>query len=128
MNCIKTLLLAAAITVLRAGAASAQSQIYDFITIAGRAGTQGTADGTNSAARFNNPSGVALDGAGNVYVADWNNHTIRKITPVGTNWVSSTIAGLAGSPGSAGGTNSQARFNFPIGIAVDSGVNIYVAD
>ena len=52
-------------------------------TFAGTPGVIGSADGTGSAALFNNPSGVATDGAGNVYVADSNNFTIRKITPAG---------------------------------------------
>ena len=46
-------------------------------TLAGLAGNSGSADGTGSAARFNYPAGVAVDSAGNVYVADTNNHTIR---------------------------------------------------
>src|SRR5437867_401690 len=106
MKSNQSLLLAMFIIVLRPGAASAQSQIYNFITMAGRVGTQGTADGTNGAARFNNPNDIALDSVGNAYVADFGNNTIRKLVPVETNWVSSTIAGLSGSSGSADGTNS----------------------
>ena len=97
-------------------------------TLAGLAGSSGSADGTNSAARFNYPAGVAVDSAGNLYVADYNNDTIRKVTPVGTNWVVTTLAGLAGNSGSADGTNSAARFNYPEGVAVDSAGNVYVAD
>jgi hypothetical protein len=100
-------------------------------TIAGSADNPGSADGTNSAARFNSPSGVAVDTNGNVYVADADNDTIRKITPVGatgTNWVTTTIAGSAGNPGSTDGTNSAARFNSPFGVAVDTHGKLYVAD
>ncbi len=97
-------------------------------TLAGLAGSAGSANGTNSAARFNGPDGVALDSAGNLYVSDYYNDTIRKVTPVGTNWVVTTLAGLAGSAGSANGTNSAARFNGPQGVAVDSAGNLYVAD
>jgi sugar lactone lactonase YvrE len=93
---------------------------------------QGSTDGTGSAARFNGPTSVAVDSTGNVYVADYGNHTIRKVTPVG---VVTTLAGLAGSPGSADGTGSAARFgingNFfgPFdGVAADSADNVYVAD
>src|SRR5476649_1273459 len=56
-------------------------------TIAGTPGSSGTSDGTNSVAKFNTPSGIAVDGPTNLYVADWGNHTIRKIVHVGTNWV-----------------------------------------
>ena len=97
-------------------------------TLAGLAGNPGSADGTNSAARFNNPASAAVDSAGNLFVADGGNNTIRKVTPVGTNWVVTTLAGLAGSPGSANGTNSAARFNSPWGVAVDTNGNVYVAD
>ena len=65
---------------------------------------------------------------GNVYVADSGNNTIRKVTPVGTNWVVTTLAGLAGSFGSADGTGSAAQFSCPEGVAVDSAGNLYVAD
>jgi DNA-binding beta-propeller fold protein YncE len=97
-------------------------------TIAGFAGISGTNDGVGSNARFNFPAAVAFDVAGNLYVADYLNETIRKITPVGTNWVVTTIAGMAGSYGSADGTGSDAQFGYPSGIAVDSATNIYVAD
>lgn len=97
-------------------------------TIAGLAGISGSADGTNSAARFNNPSAVAVDTAGNVYVADYGNDTIREMKLVGTNWVVTTIAGLAGVSGSANGTNSAARFKIPTGVGVDTNGNVYVVD
>ena len=94
-------------------------------TLAGLATSSGSSDGTGSAARFNNPSGVAVDGSGNVYVADTHNYTIRKVTPAG---VVITLAGLAGSPGLLDATGSSARFNQPVGIAVDGSGNIYVTD
>ena len=94
-------------------------------TFAGTAATSGSTDGTGSAARFSGPRGVAVDSAGNVYVADYNNHTIRKVTPAG---VVTTLAGSAGLLGSADGTGSAARFNYPYGVAVDSSGNVYVAD
>ena len=97
-------------------------------TVAGLAGSAGSTDGTNSAARFSLPDRVAVDSADNIYVADYGNSTIRKITPVGTNWVVTTLAGLAGNPGTADGTNSDARFNSPEGVVVDSAGNIYVGD
>ncbi len=103
-------------------------------TLAGRAGSSGTNDGTGSDARFNFigeesfPSGVAVDSAGNLYVADTYNNTIRKVTPVGTNWVVTTLAGLAGSSGTNDGTGSTARFSLPQGVAVDSAGDVYVAD
>src|SRR5204862_8314739 len=81
-----------------------------------------------SGARFNHPSGMAGDSAGNVYVADTDNNTIRKVTPVGTNWVVTTLGGMAGIWGSADGAGSAARFSNPNGVAVDSAGNIYVAD
>jgi sugar lactone lactonase YvrE len=97
-------------------------------TLAGLAGSAGANDGTNSTARFNGPEGVAVDTNGNVYVADLFNQTIRKLTPVGTNWVVTTLAGLAGSPGSTDGTNSAAQFAWPFGAALDLAGNFYVAD
>jgi hypothetical protein len=68
---------------------------------------------------------VAVDSATNLYVADTFNHTLRKMTPVGANWIVTTLAGLGGSPGSADG---NARFHEPNGVALDSAGNLYVAD
>jgi DNA-binding beta-propeller fold protein YncE len=109
---------------LLASATVARSQPLTFTTLAGYAGP-GSADGTGTSARFANPWGVATDTAGNLYVVDTDNHTIRKIT---TGGVVSTLAGLAGTSGSADGTNSTARFYQPQGVAVDSAGNVYVAD
>jgi sugar lactone lactonase YvrE len=98
---------------------------YTFTTLAGNAGTAGSADGIGRAARFDLPDGVAVDSAGDVYVADSGNHTIREVTPAG---VVTTLAGLAGSPGSADGKGSAARFFQPYGLAVDPAGNLFVAD
>jgi sugar lactone lactonase YvrE len=97
-------------------------------TLAGLAGAFGSADGTNSDARFGNPFGVAVDSAGNVYVADSANDTIRKATPSGTNWVVTTLGGLPENYGSADGSGNAARFNYPEGIAVDENGNVYIVD
>jgi sugar lactone lactonase YvrE len=97
----------------------------DVSTFAGSAGVAGSSDGIGSAARFNNPVGIAFDAAGNLYVADSGNHIIRKITPAG---LVSTIAGLAGNNGTADGFRSNARFAFPSGVAIDSAGSVYVAD
>jgi hypothetical protein len=94
-------------------------------TLAGTPGTAGSADGTGSAAMFNDPTGINVDGAGNVYVADYGNDTVRKIAPGG---VVTTIAGSPLTVGGADGTGSAASFNGPAGLGVDSSGNIYVAD
>jgi TolB-like protein/Flp pilus assembly protein TadD len=94
-------------------------------TLAGRAGEPGNEDGAGAAARFRFPTGVALDRLGNAYVADFANHTLRKITPEGT---VSTLAGSAGEPGSADGAGGSARFNQIHGVAVDNAGNVYAAD
>lgn len=95
-------------------------------TLAGSPGsTRGFADGTGSAARFDTPSGLAVDSSGNVYVAEQENKTIRKITSAG---VVTTLAGLARASGSTNGTGSAARFNSPIALTVNSIGEVFVYD
>ena len=94
-------------------------------TLAGTAGVRGSADGTGGAASFFLPQSVAIDNAGNIYVADSGNKTIRLITPSG---VVTTLAGTAGVTGSTDGSGAAASFNSPQGIALDSAGNVYVAD
>jgi sugar lactone lactonase YvrE len=84
----------------------------------------GYADGLAAEAKFNSPRSVAVDAKGNVYVADSGNHCIRVISPDGQ---VSTLAG-AKEPGYVDGQGSEARFNFPAGIATDADGNLYVAD
>lgn len=107
---------------------SLHSQSYSFTTLAGLAGSTGTNDGIGQQSRFTSPVGVAVDRAGTLYVADFLNHTIRKMTGSGTNWTVSTIAGQAGVPGYANGTNSDALFDRPTGIVLDSAGNIFVSE
>src|SRR5258708_2899079 len=73
---------------------AARAESFTFTTLAGSVG--GTNDGANSSARFYFPSGITVDKAGNLFVADTSNNTIRKVTPIGPDWVVSTIAGLPG--------------------------------
>jgi sugar lactone lactonase YvrE len=82
------------------------------------------ADGSATRASFDAPKGITTDGYF-LYVADWNNHTIRKVDAV--SGVVTTIAGMAGMKGSSDGTGTAARFNRPYGITTD-GINLYVTD
>ena len=94
-------------------------------TVAGSSHQQGSADGSLISASFANPSGVAVDGAGNLYIADTENQVIRQAISSG---MVSTVAGLAGTSGSADGVGTAARFRFPTGITSDASGNLYIAD
>lgn len=93
-------------------------------TLAG-SGVRGFADGPGTTAQFQNTnsSGIAVDDDGNVYLADWDNHRIRKISPTG---YVSTLAG-SGSNGSVDGPGATAQFTAPNGIAIDNSGNLYVS-
>ena len=101
---------------------SASQTVVD--TFAG-SGALGASDGIASQASFNQPGGVAVDSAGNVYVADLANQEIRKITPAGN---VTTLAGHAGSTGTADGDRYAASFKGPTSVAVDADGNVYVSD
>lgn len=131
-------------------------------TLAGN-GTAGSADGTGSAARFNEPIGITVDASGNVYVADYINSLLRKVTPAGVVTTLAPITNIFGvcvdaagniycaqygqhivskysaagaysviagttTSGTADGTGTAARFNFPAGITVDGSGNLYVTE
>ncbi len=94
-------------------------------TWVGAAGQAGSADGTASTARFSSPTGLTIDSLGNLYVADTGNHKIRKVSPAG---VVSTVAGVAGQPGTVNGSATVARLQSPSAVAVDGEGTIYVVD
>jgi sugar lactone lactonase YvrE len=96
----------------------------DCVVFAG-SGNAGSANGVGTAASFKAPEGVAVDAAGNVYVADTGNHWIRKITPAGA---VITLAGFGSTGSFTDGIISGARFNSPAGIAIDATGNLFIAD
>ncbi|MGO4395251.1 NHL repeat-containing protein [Variovorax sp. M-6] len=94
------------------------------VTTTAGSGANGSADGTGVAATFSRPAGAAVDGSGNIYIADFQNHLIRKITPTG---VVTTLAG-SGAEGATDGTGALASFKNPLAVAVDVQGNVYVGD
>jgi uncharacterized repeat protein (TIGR02543 family) len=93
-------------------------------TLAGTAGTSGSADGVGLSASFSSPAFLDTDGT-RLFVADLANHTVRQIE-ISTGAVT-TLAGTAGTPGSADGIGASALFDMPMGIATD-GTYVYVVD
>src|SRR5262249_44925499 len=82
--------------------------------------------GPATSAQLNSAAGVALDGAGNLYIADFRNQRIRKVDAAGT---ITTVAGNGTSGYSGdGGPAISAQLSFPGGVAVDSAGNLYIAD
>ena len=104
-----------------------QNQIIlkNGIQVAGAMFQQGNQDGTGGSVNFNFPQGIAVDSGSNLYVADTRNNSIRMLSPT---YVSTTICGGGWTMGSADGTGANAQFNNPVGIALDGGTNLYVAD
>ena len=95
-------------------------------TVAGSPGANGSADGVGSIARFYNPYGLTYDGAGNLFIADWGNQTIRKLV-VSTGAVT-TAAGSTGVHGSTDGVGTAANFYHPEGLATDGAGDLFVTD
>ena len=93
--------------------------------LAGTSGVTGSADGIGPAAQFHYPCWVAVDPSGNVFVSDWGNNVIRKITPGGS---VTTFLGTAGVKGAADGTGAAVKFQEIGGVAADSAGNLYIAD
>ncbi len=95
-------------------------------TLAGKAGSIGLVNAQGTSAEFDYPSGVAVDGAGDVYVADYGNNNIREISPTGA--VTTPYGSLAGKAGTTNAAGNSALFNSPNGVTIDSSGNLYVAD
>ena len=96
-----------------------------FESLAGFPSLSGVLDGLRTAARFNSPHSVALDGSGNIYVTDAGNHTLRKITPGGQ---VTTLSGAAQVPGITDGLPVNSRFDGPSYLIKDPGGLLLVLD
>ena len=109
---------------VQSSALSASTVSIMVSTLAG-SGVSGNDDGQGTAATFNLPYSIAVDPSGNLFVADANNHTIRKITPAG---LVSTFAGTAGTYGSTDSAGGAPQFRQPLGVGTDASGNVYVDD
>lgn len=110
---------------INTGGTIPQRYYADVTTIAGDT-YSGNQDGTGTNALFFYPTGLTRDAAGNLYIADFYNNNIRKVTPAG---VATTIAGVDGVSGYLDTTvATAAQFNFPTGIVADSHDNLFIAD
>jgi sugar lactone lactonase YvrE len=104
-----------------------RAESYAVSTPAGTGVTSPFQDGLGNQATFNVPRGVAVDGDGNVYVADTSNRRIRKLTKEGAAYMVSTLAGT-GMASFADGPAVAAVFNSPLGVVMDGDGNLYVTD
>jgi len=124
VDCVFTQLLKLSTFFLFVFTVSLRAQ--DSVTsLAGQALVSGAANGTGTNALFSDPAAIVTDANGNFFVADSQNHAIRKIT---TNGVVTTFAGQFGVSGSLNGTGTNAQFNTPSGLAFDTSGNLFVAD
>ncbi len=115
------------VTVTNAGgsvtSSAAALRVTGVSVLAGQIGGEGYADGAAAQARFWGPAALALDSAGNLYVADYN--AVRKVTPAGN---VSTIVGSPRTCGEQGGIGAAALLCYPYALAIDAADNLYVAD
>lgn len=102
-----------------------QPPVQAISIVAGSATESGSTDASGEAARFDNPTGIAIDASGNLYVADTGNESIRKITPAG---VVTTLAGAAGTSQYVDGPGERARFLAPLALAIDRNGTLFVTD
>jgi sugar lactone lactonase YvrE len=112
-------------SIIGTGSALAQTSTISTVAGNGTAGYSGDG-GPGPSAQINGPFGIAVDGAGNVYIAEWYNHRVRKVDTSGT---ITTIAGIGiAGFGGDGGPATNAALNSPEDVAVDSAGNVYIAD
>ena len=93
-------------------------------TFAGSGAAQ-TVDGMGRAAALNQPGGITIDSAGNLYVAEWTGHTVRKITPSG---LVTTHLGTPGVRGSESASGAVPGLDFPHSLAIDAAGNVFVVE